>query len=404
LAKLTQELNWFTNPSLLKVELLTKGMRLERTALENSAVLKWIELSEKSGASLELPVVLPDKVLVNIPITACFDETACYSLAQQKQELYLTRRNKKIKVEVLPPPDFYKKSTSSGIPFVEIGKIYGSYLLLSPIVNCEFLTQGLACQYCDVEGRPKKDRSIDEILETVKIATQERGIENVCLNVGFANSEDGGIKRLAPYIKAIRKHFDTLVCVQAQPPKTNQWINKTYALGVDSIAYNLEVFDSELFSKVAPGKMKLVSRSRYLEALAWAAKVFPSGAVVSNLIVGLEPSSSTIKGINYLVSIGVIPTLPIYRSTTTGSDADNPEINEIVKIFSHLDKTLKKHRISPSLISHFNLVINAIDGKSFGGEAPMKYPWQAVINSRTANKLALSLRRRLRVKKTSQSK
>jgi len=41
--------------------------------------------------------------------------------------------------------------------------------------------------------------------------------------------------------------------------------------------------------------------------------IFPNGTVASHLIVGLEPFGSTIKGVDYLTRIGVIPILPVYR-------------------------------------------------------------------------------------------
>jgi hypothetical protein len=43
-----------------------------------------------------------------------------------------------------------------------------------------------------------------------------------------------------------------------------------------------------------------------VKALEHAAKVFGKGNVRSNIVAGLEPKSSTLEGVEYLASIGVI--------------------------------------------------------------------------------------------------
>ena len=87
----------------------------------------------------------------------------------------------------------------------------------------------------------------------------------------------------------MKKNFNCLVAVEALPPKENRWIDETYALGVDSVLYNLEIFDKELFEIICPGRAAQIGRKRYMEALEYAARIFPNGTVASHLIVGLEP-------------------------------------------------------------------------------------------------------------------
>jgi len=234
----------------------------------------------------------------------------------------------------------------------------------------------------------------------VEAAVKEGAAEYICLNVGYTNTEDGGIQQLEPYLKAIKKHFDLLICVQAQPPKENSWIDLTYALGIDSLAYNLEVYDPDIFAQIAPGKNRLVSRERYFTALSYASKIFPNGAVVSNLIVGLEPLSSTKKGIKVLTAMGVVPTLPIYRPGL-GAKAWPLTATELAEVYRYLQAALSRNHLNSTWISHFNVVVNAIDGRFFGAEAPASNRWRALFRSKAGAKLATnisSLRRRLRVR------
>lgn len=385
------------SPAFLKLELLTRGVRLDHSALRSREIIRAFNIASEVGTRVELDVVLPGKVLVNIPIQECLSRETPYRLGKSNNRFYITDGSQEVKVKVNPVPKFYERLSSKGQPLLKIGRASGNYLLIAPTTACEFLTQNLPCKYCNTQAKSGQDKEVSEVLETVQAALEEGVAESICLSVGYELSDDGGIARLLPYIKAIKENFDTLICVQAQPPKADEWIDVTYASGVDSIAYNLEVFDNKFFERVAPGKMQLIGRDRYFEALRRAVKVFPAGTVVSNLIVGLEPPQSTVKGIDFLTSAGVIPTLPIFRPIPgLGIEAQVETKSEIIlPIFHELQKALQRNNLSPSWVSHFNLVVNTIDGY-FGGEAPVRGGWLG--RSRRRNKLALDLRRRLRVR------
>lgn len=388
------------NSGRLKLELITKGVRLDRKALQSPEVVRALEIAGQVHNSLELDLILPGKVLVNIAIQECLDKDTNYLLTKEGEDFYIVSGGGMVKAFLVPPPEFYNKYTSSGVLMAKIARTYGDYLLVTPTGVCEFLKGDLACRYCDIESKKSPDRSVNDVLETIEAALDEGAAEFVCLNVGYLSTDDGGIAKILPYVRAIKERFNVLICVQAQPPKTDEWIDITYASGIDSLAYNLEVYDPDIFKTIAPGKMSLVGRDRYFQALGRAAKVFPSGAVVSNLIVGLETIESTLKGIDLLTSMGVVPTLPIFRPVA-GTDLKShieltPEA--LAPIFVHLQRALKKHKLATSWISHFNIIVNAIDAHYFGGEAPVRRQWPSVINTKKRNKLALSLRRRLRVR------
>ncbi len=390
------------NSGELKLELITKGVRLDRSALGSKEIVRALDIANQVHNTLELDLILPGKVLVNIAIQECLDKESNYLLIKDKEEFYVVNDDMKIKVYLESPPKFYDKLTSSGKIMAKVGRKYGDYLLITPTGACEFLSGDMACKYCDVDAKKTDDKSVEDVLETIEAALAEGAAEFVCINVGYISSDDGGISMVLPYVKAIKKSFDVLICVQAQPPKTDEWIDITYASGIDSLAYNLEVYDAEIFKKIAPGKMSIVGRDRYFQALSRAAKVFPSGSIVSNLIIGLEPLESTFKGIDILTAMGVVPTLPIFRPVPDSDITSYIELSpeSVSPIYVHLQNALKRNRLSSSWISHFNVVVNAIDAHYFGGEAPVKRQWPTILKSKKRNKLALNLRRRFRVKTT----
>ena len=387
-------------PGYLKLDLVIRGMKISRAALAAPEISRTLKLSQEIGAALELDIILPENVIVNIPIRECLAEDRPYTLVEDDGRFFIVGADERVPVGVVPLPKFYDQKTSTGVPMAKIGRAYGGYLAISPTPVCEFITQELACRYCDLESKKGRPWSVEEVLQTVAAAVDEGVAEYICLNVGYTDSPDGGIALLEPYIKAIKNRFDVLVCVQAQPPATDEWIDATYAMGIDSIAYNLEAYDPLIFGRIAPGKKELLGRDRYFEALRYAARIFPSGAVVSNLIVGLEPIDSTLKGIDMLAAIGVIPTLPVYR-LASDEEGDGKRIKALAPVFVHLQEALKRNRLSPTWISHFNLALNAIDGHFFGGEAPIKTRWQRLFRSKHGGRLAHGIstfRRRLRVR------
>lgn len=390
------------NSGFLKLDLVTKGLRLSRFALEHPEIKRALDLARQTG-SFELDIILPKDVLVRLPVQECLAPDRPYTLVYDQNKFYVATADSRLEVKVAPLPRFYGQQTTTGVPMVRIGRVAAGYLAISPTPVCEFISQNIACRYCDIEAKKGRAWTVDEVLETVEAAVKEGAAEYICLNVGYTNTEDGGIKQLEPYLKAIKKHFDLLVCVQAQPPKEDSWIDLTYALGVDSLAYNLEVYDPEIFVQIAPGKNSLVGRERYFSALRYASKIFPSGAVVSNLIIGLEPPASTKKGIKVLTALGVVPTLPIYRPVL--EEKKTPiSLREIADLYRYLQVALKESGLAPTWISHFNMVVNSIDGRFFGAEAVASNRWQTLFKSRAGVKLAAnisSLRRRLRVRAAS---
>lgn len=380
-----------SNPGYLKLELLVKGVRLDRSALAGTTIVKALALSESLGAPLEVSLILDGSMMVNIPVLECLNRQTPYSLAMDDGRYLVRSAEESVEVKVAPPPTFYEKRTASGLSMGDVGRVYGEYLVVSPKNECVFITNDSPCRYCDLDAKRAPDRSVRDIVETAAAAAAEGLVNSVCFNVGYTLDPDSGIKLIEEYVRAIKGELGLLVAVQAQPPAGDEWVDYTYAAGIDSLAYNLEVYDPEIFALVAPGKAGMIGRPRYLEALRRAAKVFPEGAVVSNLVVGLEPLASTMKGIDYLTSIGVVPTLPIVRPAAL-------DTADIAKVFLHLQAALNRNKLAPSLISHFNMAVNAIEGQFFGGEAPLTKRLPSVLRSSTTSKIALGIRRKLRVR------
>ncbi len=219
----------------------------------------------------------------------------------------------------------------------------------------------------------------------------------------------GGVGFLQPYVEAVKKHFDTLVAVQAHPPRENRWIDRCYAAGVDALSYSIEVHDAEVLAAVCRSRSQLIGRERYYEALAYAARIFASGTVWSDLIAGLEPFESTKRGIDTLTAMGVLPVLSLFRplDETALRDHPLPDPDEVAPLYAHLYRTVRDAHINVQFIRDLGYAITPIEARFFAGkdahvDVAVRHFYRSKLGARAIRALA-KLRRRPRVRQGSES-
>ena len=388
--------DYLHNPGALKIDLMLRGIRVNNSVdLSNAVYCGGID------------ILLPGDTIADVPYGEEFTAASPYLLKRDGDGFTISSAKGEVPCDVMPIPEFYNGVTSSGVEFSRIATTHGSYVAITPRGSCEFFGEGVECKYCagnfDSSSAKSESFSIDEVLEVVEAVKKEKVAEIIYLSLGFTSSDDGGIEFLAPYIKAIKKHFRILVAVEALPPKKNSWIDDTYAMGADSVLYNLEIFDKELFEIICPGRSELIGRRRYLDALKYAASIFPGGTVASHLIVGLEPPGSTIKGIDFLTNMGVVPILPIYRPTPGKALRIEPLTTEIIlPVYKHLYKAVKENKINMNWVRDISLITTPIEGRSLAQEEGGISLFDSFYKSSFGRKTALglsTLRRKLRVKR-----
>ncbi len=392
--------DYFNNPGALKIDLMLRGAAIEDPVARARAC-----------GSSGIDILLPKKTLVNIPCEDWFTVRSPYAIKKSGKGYVLTNGKAEIKVRIVEPPKFYDQKTSTGLRLRDIASTHGSYTVITPDQRCAFFKSSAQCRYCagnfrsDVDTPGARVYTVEEVLETVKAVFRERASGIIYLSIGYAEGDDGGMKFLEPYVKAIKRHFNCLVAVEALPPAKNDWIERAYASGVDSLLYNLDIFDKELFSIICPGRAGMIGRKRTLEALKYAAGIFPNGTVASHLIVGLEPPGSTIKGIDYLTDIGVVPILPIFRpSRERPLDVNDLSAEVIIPVYRHLYRTLKKKGINFNWVRDISMVTTPVEGRFLleeneGSASLLDNFYGSKLGLKTAWGLS-TIRRKLRVKKT----
>lgn len=397
------------NPGYLKLLLSTKGMRIDK------AITGEIErtLKTRRGVSGGVELILPGDVWVNVPAYEEFAHASELCLTKEGATFFVLGHGDRIPVDIVPQPDFYNKVTSKGTPFSQLAVLHGGEVHITPTSRCQFFDFDANCVFCHERQAfipiAREFITVEEVIEIVDAAFSDGLADAVELNIGYYDTEDRGVLHLDPYIQAIKKNFDTLVSVDVQPPKTNAWVDRTYAMGADKVSYHMEIFDREIFSKLCPGKEDRIGWERFAETLECAAGVFPSGTVSSNLIVGLEPPESTMKGIDFLTGRGVMPILPIFRPLkgTLLADTPTPEVDDIAPIFGHFYRAVKKSRMNMSWSKNVSTYMTPLEARYFAGEeAKLQVAMQSLFKSKVGGKAVrgiAGLRRRLKVKEVEDS-
>ena len=357
------------NPGLLKLELMRQGIKV-RGELRHKQSVK-----PAFGVDNGLDLILPESTWVTAPFAATIGQESPFTLSTEGKKGLLSWDGSSlppVKVECVPPSPFIGVQTSSGIPLLSFGACHGNFLALSPIGECKLLGAKDQCLFCSLPTQALPGRvPPEDVVEAVRIARAHRKVEMVFLNVGILGDDDRGIRALEPYIRAIKKAFDILVAVDALPPSSNSWIDRTYAMGVDSISYNMEVYDPAAFARLCPGLDRTIGRNRFLDALHYATTVFPPGAVISHLIVGSEPIESTVAGVEELVRSRVVPVLPVFRPfkgvdlRVDASQLTVPGTRELSALYGHLYQLLKKERLPMDWVQQISAVTTPAEGRFF---------------------------------------
>ncbi|RMF25394.1 MAG: hypothetical protein D6760_01055 [Deltaproteobacteria bacterium] len=399
------------NPVRLKLELLVRGVRLSRRLAREGLLAPLQSARDLAGRDIE--IVLPEGIVARCPVGTRASKRSPFLLDADEAGARLIRdEGPPVPVRIATPPRFYRMTTRAGTPMWQVGTVHAGFISIDPAPACGLAARGLGCAFCTLARGSASDgsaRPVDEVLEVVSAAFAEGAADFVYFNTGYYEAEDGGFRFLEPYIAAVRKYFDTLIAVQLHPPRDDRWIDRTYAAGADAVSYSLEVFDAAALERFCRGRSELIGRERYVQALARAARIFPSGAVWSDLIVGLEPAESTRQAIDNLTSIGVLPVLSPFRplEETPLRNHPAPEPDQLEPLYAYLYEKVREARINLQYLRDLGGAITPIEARFFAGDAAKldvaaSGLLRSKLGARAVRSLA-ALRRRLRVRRVSDS-
>ena len=214
------------NPAYLKLDLYCKGLRIDASCDLGEDARDIIRNRAGLGSGLE--VVIGDDMFTNVPVVEWWVSVSPYVLVKNGARYEIWRENgefdrgvyasldrglknrgpftakldksraRLVDTVVIPPePRWYKQKTTSGKLMQRIGCLQGTYLGIYWGPRCQNWGprgENEFCKFC-TEGQnlgreEEAEKSIADVIETVKAARAESGITFVHFNTGFIDSND----------------------------------------------------------------------------------------------------------------------------------------------------------------------------------------------------------------------
>jgi len=242
----------------------------------------------------------------------------------------LTYRGKFVtEVDFPPATKFYSQRTSSGYSFNLMAVLQGLDVLSFPYLwHCQFALGGLPCHFCyqgntalEMKRTGQKFPALptpDDVAEVVEYCVQHEDIRDVQLTGGSeVDAGQGEMPLATDFMAAIKRRVDLRkikgdVCLYTSAPKDPAAVDKVFASGVDRVAYDLNVWDENIFKQACPGIARYIGRAQQLRALEYAADKHGPNKMCSAFVIGLEPVESLLAGAEYVAERGIVPLFSIW--------------------------------------------------------------------------------------------
>ena len=182
--------------------------------------------------------------------------------------------------------------------------------------DCYYFSAGVPCGFCSLKHSRKtagKEMASafdpDLISEATRLfqRTPWKKIPIISITTGTFPDNDEGARYTSKMVRAIYDALDPKlpIHVLTMPPDNLELISLYREAGATSVAFNLEVFDEQLFGSICPGKLKYYGYYKFKAALVEATRVFDPFHAFCGFVWGLEPVESVVKGYRWCLERGV---------------------------------------------------------------------------------------------------
>ncbi|CAG0966209.1 bacteriochlorophyllide c C-7(1)-hydroxylase [Myxococcaceae bacterium] len=201
-------------------------------------------------------------------------------------------------------------------------------------LSCDNYNTGRGCKYCNLFSNPLSQMSdvfpmalqeswAKHQAEAVKVAIDHGWNGHIALSGGAlppsARARYLDLMRLS--LEALRKElgervFEELdIVYNHYPPEHFEDMAEWKKMGIKRTAIDLEVMDPAYFPVICPGKAVYKPHSFWKDAQDASVEVFGSFAnTTGNIVLGIEPMSSVLNGIEERLARGVMPRPVIFCS------------------------------------------------------------------------------------------
>jgi hypothetical protein len=272
-----------------------------------------------------------------------------------------------------------------------VGTLQGTYLGIYPAKVCDYWTakpRKTNCKFCSVGlnlgADDADDKSVTEVMEVVRAARDESGITYVDFNTGHY-AGDTYLDILEPYVTRIKKELGLPVGVQTPPHRDLRRYDTPCAPWASTACPSASRSSTgrssrrsarastRIRARLLPGRGRLLRgpRRKGPRAEPWVTN--------GEIIAGLEPPESSIRAIDWITSVGAIPTVCVFRPLvgTDMEDAPPPRTDDLVPVFRRLYEACMDRGLpigcAPNV--HVSLVLLPEECRDFSS---VRYPFRTL--------------------------
>lgn len=318
---------------LLKAALLTEGIRADKESLkdigtkykeQNHGLFGW---DFETHVDVKLPddFYLPDGTIVQYRLNS----SSPYNVRKLEGEKLILHHNDQEICEVkwMNRPEYYNQKTSSGKKMVKIGQLGGKDCLFFCFQNyCSNFKNNEQCSFCNLVStattyksviRKKEAKDIGEVAATAFNEGQAKHI-NMTGGCYISGKELEVVGNILSEMKNQTGMERIPGLIAPAPAKGDDIIQGYYDTGIQSLSFNMEVWDPKYYEAICPGKSSSTSHDEFIKSIKQAIGIFGEGNVYVAMVMGLEPKNTFLEGITFLSELGA-NVIPFVWSPNPGS-------------------------------------------------------------------------------------
>jgi biotin synthase-related radical SAM superfamily protein len=214
------------------------------------------------------------------------------------------------------------------------------------VYNCAF------CPTPVLDDDKRKNRDITQAVEMIIEAAQDPDFQSVAITSGILGSPGKTLDDMILVVEKVKLELPDVEIGVEPYVEDKEDLQRLHDAGATEIKINIESFDREIFSRICPD----LDYELILNMLEEAVKIFGSGKVATNIIIGLgESDESVINGLEHFAGIGAVPGLRVLRLNDFNKERITQALgHEVVKVpqermirLAHTQKEiLEKHGLT----------------------------------------------------------
>lgn len=363
----------YVNSSILKLELLINGTRIDKSALYGLGTIykeyqygyndsNWINRQERQVIPSEL--ILPGEIVVAPHLRP----SSPFIIKRFNDEMYvIDERSDNIvsTIDYLKRPKIWDIELSDGSKLKKYLNVYGTNCLnLFIVAKCDFWDEGIPCAFCSLKPTQTfhkeviANKQIDMIEEAISLAFEyDDNIEWMIVTGGSLKNRTMEIDRYCNVLNRIKKHIPSkwngIIKGNAAllPSKSKKDLEKLHETGIEHPSFNMEVWGRKAFSQYCIGKDKYASFNSLIDSYRIAVDEWGEGKVWCNFVGGISQIEELKEGFRFMADIGVVPGANIFHLDPNAMGVSmglkEPTEDYVLEMYEYLSSIYKEYNYKP---------------------------------------------------------